>query len=217
MKNKYWFKGLIFGIIAGIVVIIGAMLLRLGGANDISYYPYVFAYTILVSVIVFSIAGIIIKKNWTSLVKGLVIGVVSYIFLLLPIVVPELSYCSTLSEKGMCGLFSVTAFLIFLPAIPIGAVTGWIVGLRKNEHVTSRNFYWIKGLVVALIAWLLIFLISEHYYFYGRSPELWKILFFGRGEYRALWIYLVIGIILGWIYGKIKNRNKPDSGLNFSS
>ncbi len=195
-------KNLAFGLIFGIAMGFVALFLD-ESLSRIAETSHVFGYTISTSLVIFYFSGILRNKNWSYFVKGLALGIVSYITLVLPVIIGQSFTCYFASDPGMCPLFTLLAVLYFAPVIPLAIIVGWIVGRKKGEK-HAAGLFWLKGGIITLVIWLLAFFISEYFHFYSRNPDLWDKLFFNRGEVESLWIYILIGVAAGFIYGKIK-------------
>ncbi|OGI93579.1 hypothetical protein A3A03_00415 [Candidatus Nomurabacteria bacterium RIFCSPLOWO2_01_FULL_40_18] len=86
----------------------------------------------------------------------------------------------------------------------------------------NQKRYWLRGGIVGLILVFIILILSGIYFFfcfrsYGELPSYCSsINFLNYPEHYLLFLdslvsnlafYIGFGVILGWLYGKIKNRN----------
>ena len=88
-------------------------------------------FFVLVLELIFICSKPIIQSRWYFWVKGTCIGVVSYFIFTAAVYASEMMYCG---GEGMCGLVSVWTMVIGLVLIPLGLITGLIVGLVKRKN-----------------------------------------------------------------------------------
>src|SRR3989344_6092999 len=140
--KRYWLRGIIFGLILAIFLLIATELFNLGIVMNTPYYIWLFSYTVLGSLIIFTLAGIIFRKNLLPIVKGLIMGIIIYITFVLPVLISEMFYCQKLYEleasEAICGIFSATAIIVFIPFIVFSPIVGWIYSKIKNRKKTQN-------------------------------------------------------------------------------
>jgi hypothetical protein len=138
------------------------------------------------------------QNKLPSWLKGFLWGISIYLVALISTFLLELS-CR---GESTCGLISFSVAIFGLPIIPLGAFIGWIKGRKKDTQNHAHKLMWLKGGILGLTSWLVVFAISEHFYFYGNNPNLYNVIFFGS-EF-GVFYYIAIGVIFSWLYGKTK-------------
>jgi hypothetical protein len=104
--------------------------------------------------------------------------------------------------ETMCGILTFGAAVFLLPIIPVATFVGWYKG-RKDPNAASLKLFWLRGAIFGLTAWIVIFAISESFYFYGNFPVIYKLLYFGYDEIGGL-LYVVAGGVCGFVYQKFQ-------------
>ena len=148
-------------------------------------------------------------KNLSYWMKGAILGL--GIYLILNSTLFYFDYITCPRDSGVCGIALAWSLFILLLLVPLGAIIGKVFGLIKRESVRdSSRHYLLKGGVIGLSIWAILFILT--FFVFGEASgagsALYNLIFWGYGILRFISIpsYIIIGTIVGWIYGKIKKR-----------
>ena len=148
-------------------------------------------------------------KNWSYWVMGAILGFGIYIIINLTLFLVDYTTCP--QESGACGIALAWSLFILLLLIPFGAIIGKMFGLKKEKNANDISQHFLfKGAIIGLSIWAILFVIT--FFVLGEETGigsvLYNLIFWGYGISRFISIpsYIIIGLIIGWIYGKIKGR-----------